>query len=76
MLKAWIANCFSWGRKEADVDINTENSKSNSGSNENMQNVEALIVQFWRIFEIFFTLRFQPIQVKFVTWGNIKQRVT
>ena len=36
-----------------------------------MQNVEALIVQFWRIFEIFFTLRFQPIQVKFVTWGNI-----
>ena len=36
---------------EADVDINTENSLDNSGSNETMQKVLALIVWLWRNFQ-------------------------
>ena len=46
-----VPNC---GQNDADVVINTIISKSNSGSNETMQNVLAQIVEFWRIFEIFF----------------------
>ena len=65
-----------WSQHGAEVDINTINSKSNSGSNETMQNVLALIVKILRIFEIL-TFRafcvFHPIWIKFVVGGNIGQ---
>ena len=35
------------GQNEADVDINTENSESSSGSNDTMQNYLSSIVQFF-----------------------------
>ncbi len=37
--------------KVPDVDINTENSLDNSGSDETMQKVLASIVYLWRIFQ-------------------------
>ena len=75
---------------EADVDINTKNSLDNSGSNETMQKVLALIVKLWRIikkkwgskilrvpkFENSNFCVFHPIEVKFDMGDNIGQRTT
>ena len=36
---------------EADVNINTKNNLDNSGSNETMRKVLALIVKLWQIFQ-------------------------
>ncbi len=51
------------GQNEADVDINTQNSLNNLGSNETMQNVLAPIVKLWQIYLIYY------VWVKFcVNW--------